>query len=591
MGAETAKLIASLTLKDEMSKGINSAVSSIGKLETRFGKVGQGINTVGRGIGTAIKNGALLAGVALGGLAALLVRSVKEGQDAAKVQTIYATAIANSGKVSAQYVAALNAQQTALMNLGGVDDELIKSEQTRLIQMGLTGAQVQKLTPLILDMSKATGKDLLTSTLAVGKATNGNVAGLQRYGIVIDKAKAKVDPFAAVVDALNQKFGGTTQALSGSLDARLGALRENMANIREEVGIKLLPALTRIVDVAGKDLVPAFGKFIDRILPSVISGVDKFASLLEGGGAERAITGITDALGPMVDMLKIAAEPVKAIVKAFLSLPSQVQGILIGGFAINKLSGGLIGQGVGQIAGGLLQRGGTPANPLFVADVTGGFGGLGAAGAAAGGIGAGTIAASAALLAVPIVLAAAATGAFDNAVTRAVDKQEAANRTFFGGKAGGMVVPGTQNLPLRQVGDFGAPHPGSTNAGSTTQLVNTLGKDQRKNLAEMAILQRAIAKGFHPSQAQVTKTYDKDVARAVAAQEVQAKRAADAARASVQAIKDGDASIVAAIRGIPASSISVSVTASDISKVVNVRRRAVTNRNPRTSLAGANEFG
>ena len=61
------------------------------------------------------------------------------------------------------------------MELGGVDDELIKSTQTRLIQMGATGKQVADVTPLILDMSKATGKDLLTSTLAVGKALGGNV--------------------------------------------------------------------------------------------------------------------------------------------------------------------------------------------------------------------------------------------------------------------------------------------------------------------------------------------------------------------------------------------------------------------------------
>ena len=37
--------------------------------------------------------------------------------------------------------------------------------------------------------------------------------------------------------------------------------------------------------------------------------------------------------------------------QAFLSLPSQVQGILIAGFAVNKLSGGLIGQGFGLNVG------------------------------------------------------------------------------------------------------------------------------------------------------------------------------------------------------------------------------------------------
>ena len=128
-----------------------------------------------------------------------------------------------------------------------------------------------------------------------------------------------------------------------------------MANIREEIGIKLLPALTRIVDVVGKSVVPAFAKFVDRILPDISKGIDEFASALESGAAEDAINGIGDALGSVIDLLKIAAAPVKAIVGAFMSLPKELQTVLIGGFAVNKLSGGLIGQGLGQIIGGSLK--------------------------------------------------------------------------------------------------------------------------------------------------------------------------------------------------------------------------------------------
>jgi hypothetical protein len=348
--AETANLLVKLSLTGNYKSQITSAQRS-------FATLGRGItNTQGRAykagqqIGTGIQRGAVIAVTALTALTGLLALSVKEGQDAANVQKIYAQAISNSGKVSADYVKLLNDQQKALENLAGVDDELIKSEQTRLIQMGLNGKQVLKATPLILDFAKATGIDLLTATKLVGKATNGNAGALSRYGIAVDKAKFKTDPFAATMDALNKKFGGTTKALSGSLNVRLDAFKQALGDIREEAGIKLLPALTRIVDVAGKDLVPAFGKFIDRILPDVITGVDKFASLLENGGAAKGITAITDALGPMVDLLKIAAAPVKAIVSAFLSLPSQVQTVLIGAFAVNKLTGGLVTNVFGGIA-------------------------------------------------------------------------------------------------------------------------------------------------------------------------------------------------------------------------------------------------
>jgi len=361
--ADTAKMIVELDFKSsKFTAGIKSADASLGKLETRVGRMG---SIASKGMSTLAGNVLRLGAVAAAAGVGLIALSVKEGQEAAKVQAIYARAIENSGKVTAAYVAILNEQQTALMNLGGVDDELIKAEQTKLIQMGLTGEQVARLTPLILDMSKATGKDLLTSTLAVGKAVNGSTTGLQRFGIIVDKAKAKVDPFGATVDALNEKFGGTTKALSGSLPVRMAALNEGLANIRESIGIALLPALTRIVDVVGKSLIPAFQKLVDRILPDISKGIDEFARALESGGAEKAVTGIADAIGTMVDLLKISAGPIKAIVGAFMSLPKELQTILVAGFAVNKLSGGMLI----QLGGELFKRGGTPASPLFVKEV------------------------------------------------------------------------------------------------------------------------------------------------------------------------------------------------------------------------------
>jgi hypothetical protein len=411
--AETANLAVKLTLGGNFNSQLSKTRASL----RGFDKDASRAYKAGGQIGTGIKRGAILAVAGIGALTALLAQSVKEGQEAANVQKIYAQAIKNSGKVSQDYVKILDEQQLALMNLAGVDDELIKSSQTRLIQMGLTGKQVAKATPLILDFAKATGIDLLTATKLFGKAAQGNVGALSRYGVQIDKAKAKVDPFGAAIDAMNTKFGGTTKALSGSLDTRLAAFKEGLANIREEAGMKLLPVLTRIVDVAGKELVPAFAKFIDRVLPDVEAGLNQFADLLSNGGAARGIQAITDALGPMVELVKVSAAPVKAIVGAFLKLPKEVQTVLVGAFAVNKLTGGLVTNVAGGLAESLLKAvaGGIKA-PLVnvqggVVNVGGGLPGGGAPGvgtpiaAVAGGsavAGAATAALVAGAVAVPL---------------------------------------------------------------------------------------------------------------------------------------------------------------------------------------------
>ena len=477
--AETANLAVKLTLGGNFTSQMSKARASL----RGFDKESRGFRA-GAQIGTGIKRSAILVVAGITAMAGALAIAVKEGQEAANVQKILAQAITNSGKVSQANVDALNAQATALMNLAGVDDELIKSEQTRLIQMGLTGKQVEKATPLILDFATATGVDLLTATKLFGKAAQGNVGALSRYGVQIDKAKAKVDPFGAAIDAMNSKFGGTTKALSGSFDVRLRVLQENLKNIREDVGIKLLPALTRIVDVVGTKLVPAFGKFVDRILPQLNDGLNQFADALSNGGAESAIRGITDALGPMVDLVKIAAEPVKAIVKVFLSLPKEVQTVLVGAFAVNKLTGGL----VTNAAGGLVEAlgkaviGGIKA-PLVnvqggVVNVAGGIpggGGLPSVAAAGGGL-LGAVIAPAAAIIVGAIAAAAVSGEIARALNPNIvtptnptggfgrpqdTKSPGRFRQFVGQKEVPVVVKNwnglEDRLPARRIAQAGSP--------------------------------------------------------------------------------------------------------------------------------------
>jgi hypothetical protein len=351
---ETAELVALLKLNDQFSGALKNANKTLTGFDANLSRTSTRGYQAGQQIGTGIKNGIKIATVAIGGLVALLVLSAKEGQEAQRVQKIYATAIANSGKVSADYVKALNAQQKALEDLGGVDDELIKSEQTRLIQMGLTGDQILKITPLILDFSKATGVDLLTATKLVGKAVEGNTGALSRYGVIVDKAKAKVDPFTATQDALTKSFGGTTKALSGEFDTRLAALGQHLADIREEAGIRLLPALTKITDVVGRRLVPAFGELINAILPSAIAGLDKLAGFLESGGASDTIDSLLKTVRDLAPIIQTSAEitgrVITTAVNLFKSLPPEIQSLAIAGLAINKLTGGL----VTNIAGGLL---------------------------------------------------------------------------------------------------------------------------------------------------------------------------------------------------------------------------------------------
>jgi hypothetical protein len=384
---ETAKLLASLSLEDKLTPALKKASGSLDRFDVRLDKSSSRAFKAGQQIGTGIKAGAVIATAAIGSIAGLLLLSAKEGQDAAKVQNVYATAVANSGKVTAANVDALNAQQDALLKLTGTDDEVVKSQQTRLIQMGLTGDQVEKLTPLIFDLAAA-GYSLDESTRAVGKAAQGSTTSLSRLGIIVPKG-------ADAIEVLNKRFKGTAAALSGGLDVRLKVLDQRLANLREAAGQKLLPALTRIVDVVADKLVPAFGLFIDAIMPSVLEGLDKLSGYLEGGGATTAITKFLSFAKSAAPVIQSAASATLTIIQTavglFSSLPPEIQGLAVAGLTINKLTGGL----VTNLAGGLISavissfKGLMNVNAAVV-NVNGGVGGGlpggvgGVAGAAAG---------------------------------------------------------------------------------------------------------------------------------------------------------------------------------------------------------------
>jgi hypothetical protein len=300
------------------------------------------------------------AAIAVTGITAgvfAIKRWADEGADAAKQQLLLDRQIEKSGKVSKAQAAAINEQAGALLNLTGVDDDAIKGADAMLLRFGATGDQVLKLTPLILDLSKAQGISLEAATKAVGKALNGNAGALGKYGIVVDKAKLKTDAFGTTQDALTKKVGGTAAAMGKTLPGQLDIMRERMANVREEAGQRLAPSLLRLVTVVASKGIPVFEKLVERVLPLMEKGINLVTDALDkagGPGGSSFFTKLGDIpFDSIAGGMKITAQATKTLVDAFLALPPDVQKIAVAALAVNKLSGGLVTSGIG----GLLKLG------------------------------------------------------------------------------------------------------------------------------------------------------------------------------------------------------------------------------------------
>lgn len=141
----------------------------------------------------------------------------------------------------------------------------------------------------------------------------------------------------------------------------------------------------------GTALFPALQTFMDKIATFIEVHEQDIINLGEelAQGASQFVAALTpERLEAMADGLRSIVNVVKGIVSGFLSMPEWMRNVLIGGWAANKFTGGAIGDAfaitIKGAFGQFLQRGSSPANPLWVASV-GGVGGIGGAGAGGAG--------------------------------------------------------------------------------------------------------------------------------------------------------------------------------------------------------------
>ena len=253
-----------------------------------------------------------------------------------------------------------------------------------------------------------TFQDFLAKLNTLDKFQAANI--LKKIGITGTRDINAIQLMAGNLDDVNDALktsrtatgalGTEADKAFGSTANQLKILRGNIEEAARTIGDALLPKINELARKGTKwiqDNKEGIRDFADRVgkaFDSLMDRVDNadFSGLIDGF---KMLSGIS-----------------KGVVETFLKLPPQIQAIAVSGLALNKISGGLIGKGIGNIAGGLLKiafaRGESPARPLYVSAVVGLGGGLpgGAPGGGTGGIG--KVFGFLAKLAIPVIVAEAA---------------------------------------------------------------------------------------------------------------------------------------------------------------------------------------
>lgn len=224
--------------------------------------------------------GAAAAGAAV---VAFGASSIEAFEDADEKQRKLQDAFDRFPKLADTNIGKLQDLATAVQHKTGADGDALNAAQASLASYGLTGKQIEQLTPLVADYAARTGKDIPTAAADLGKAMLGSGKALKAIGIDFKNTGSVGGNFDQVVAGLRTQVGGFAEKEGKTASGQAKILKENFGDIQETVGAKLVPVLARLAQagIATLDWMTKHGTAVRNaaIGTGVLAGVIGVATL------------------------------------------------------------------------------------------------------------------------------------------------------------------------------------------------------------------------------------------------------------------------------------------------------------------------
>jgi hypothetical protein len=233
-----------------------------------------------------------LAKIALLGIATAFgvfaVAGVKAAMDQEKAMALLQTAIKNTGQNFQAALPYINNVSNALVKLGFHDEETVGTlakltAATGDVRVAMNAMNVAADLARFKQMSLAEAGDL------IARASTGQARGLRDLGIALGKNIDKNATLADVLKAVEDRTKGAAKAFSETSAGKLEIFNAQLDQLKEKLGMALLPSLNKLVDWLNEKGIPALEDFFDWF-----------------GKNKEAITQITMALGGLYIGGKIA---------------------------------------------------------------------------------------------------------------------------------------------------------------------------------------------------------------------------------------------------------------------------------------------
>jgi len=244
----------------------------------------------------SFKTIAVAGTAAFGAVSAAAGLAVKAAAEDAESQARLAQALNTTFGESKQLVAATEEFVSSMSKAAAVSDDQLRPALTTLVRATGDMAESQKLLKLALDISAGSGRDLESVSIALARASQGQMTALTRLGVPLDQNAVKTKNFEAVTKQLADTFEGAAAASADSAQGKFRAFGIAVDELQEQFGTLLLPVLTEIVDFMTKRLIPAVQLAIEQFRSQgVRAGLSYFVAAF--GDAGKAILAQIEAIG------------------------------------------------------------------------------------------------------------------------------------------------------------------------------------------------------------------------------------------------------------------------------------------------------
>lgn len=262
--------------------------------------------------------------------------------------TEHATSMVSAGQAARMTKDELMQLATTLGDITPVEDDTIVGMEAMLLTFTKIGKDTfPDATRAVLDMATAmssgatpSAEQLKSTAVMVGKALQDPIVGataLRKVGVALDEQQREMiktmvetgnvaGAQAIILKELQKEYGGSAEAAGKTLAGQMQILQNRIGNVKEDVGMNLIPILLSLSQTLGPVLVASAQKFADFLKDPVIPIIGKVVSWFTDNWPQiQAVT--EQVFGAVQDAIETVFNALRPVVEgAIAAITSVLQG-------------------------------------------------------------------------------------------------------------------------------------------------------------------------------------------------------------------------------------------------------------------------